>query len=309
VSAITIGFLEFRDNDFIRSVAAGLSDIPSEFIRTGEFPHPTPPPYRVVVDRISFCDPFLRQIMRYWSLYGAYVLNNPFFTLVCDKLSELILYDNLSIRHAKTVLLPRFNAGEDVKELVAEPDWDAIMDRIRFPCILKPVDGYAWQNVFRVEDPATLRGIYESFKDSRTLIVQELIPYVSYYRAFCVGKSDVQIVRWNPKPFDRGEYSMPDLHELDVVGDVIRDKTLELNAALGLDFNTVEWCITKEGTPFVIDSYNDVPDVRREKLPAECYDWVVDRFCACVREKLESGARNVILPSAGWLSDAGPLPG
>ena len=49
--------------------------------------------------------------------------------------------------------------------------------------------------------------------------------------------------------------------------DHIMQKTADLNAALGLDFNAVEWCITKDGTPVIIDSYNDVPDVRREKLP------------------------------------------
>jgi len=42
----------------------------------------------------------------------------------------------------------------------------------------------------------------------------------------------------------------------------------------------------------VIDSHNDVPDVRREKLPPPCYDWIVERFCACVREKLASGEHN-----------------
>ena len=48
----------------------------------------------MIVDRVSFCDPFLRQLMRYWSLGGAYVLNNPFFTQIFDKLSELLVYDS-----------------------------------------------------------------------------------------------------------------------------------------------------------------------------------------------------------------------
>jgi len=98
-------------------------------------------------------------------------------------------------------------------------------------------------------------------------------------------RKDVFIVRWTPQPFDRGEYSLPRPGELGAAEEHIRQKTAELNAALGLDFNAVEWCISLEGTPIIIDSYNDVPDVRREKLPPAAYDWVVEKFCASVREQ------------------------
>jgi hypothetical protein len=241
--------------------------------------------------------------MRYWSLGGAYVLNDPFFTFVFDKLSEIHLYDNLSIRHPKTVLLPRVNRFEDLTEIVGTPDWDAIAAVTGFPCILKPVDGYAWQDVFRAEDESTLRGLYESLKGGRTLLVQELVSWERYYRAFCIDRREVMIVRWKPLPFDRGEYSLPDPHELDAFGDFITTKTIELNAGLSLDFNAVEWCITKDGVPVVIDSYNDVPDVRKEKLPPACYNWVVDRFSACVRGKLAGTERNSLAPG---LSRSGP---
>ena len=106
--------------------------------------------------------------MRYWSLAGAYVLNDPFFTLVFDKLSESLLYDSHSITHARTMILPSRNGTEDVSEMVAEPNWQEVEEVIGFPCILKPVDGYAWQDVFKATDPATLRGLYESLKDRRT---------------------------------------------------------------------------------------------------------------------------------------------
>jgi hypothetical protein len=273
-------------------------------MRVGQLPHPSPSPFRLIVDRVSFCDEFLRHTLRYWSLGGAYVLNDPFFTLVFDKLSEVLLYDALSIDHPRTILLPRVNHTEDLTEMVTAPDWDGIADAVGFPCILKPVDGYAWQDVFRVEDVSTLRSLYESLKVSRTLIVQELIRYENYYRAFCIDRREVMIVRWKPLPFDRGEYAMPGPRELDAFEELISKRTVELNTALCLDFNAVEWCITKEGVPVVIDSYNDVPDVRREKLPPACYDWIVDRFSACVRRKLSSEERNSLAP---WQpSEPGP---
>jgi hypothetical protein len=289
---VKVGILEFRDNDFIRSVVSALAGVETDFIRVGQLSHPSPSPFRLIVDRVSFCDPYLRQLMRYWSIGGTYVLNNPFFTLVYDKLSELLFYDRLGIAHPRTVVLPRVNRGEDLREMVGEPDWNSVAEHVGFPCVLKPADGYAWQDVFRVEDAAALRSLYESLKETRTLIVQQLISYVAYFRAFCVGSRETLLVRWNPKPFDMGEYSLPAADDLLGIQETIQVKTRELNAALGLDFNAVEWCVTPEGTPVVIDSFNDVPDVRKEKLPASCYDWVVERFSACIRERLDSGARN-----------------
>lgn len=241
---------------------------------------------------MSFCDPFLRQLVRCWSLDGAYVLNDPFYTLVSDKLSDLLACDRLSIPRPRTMLLPRRNDSEDMREMVDEPDWDAVAAEVGFPCILKPVDGYAWQDVFRVESAAELRARYDAMKAKRTFIVQQRIEYAGYYRAFCIGGSDVRVMAWTPRPLDAGEYAEADNAALGEAGSFIEAKTAQLNALLGLDFNSVEWCITKDGLPVVIDSYNDVPDVRKEKLPVACYDWIVDRFCSCVRGKLASGERN-----------------
>ncbi len=307
--ARAVGILEFRDNDFTRSVAAGLAGMPVEYIKAGQLVHPSPSPFRLIIDRVSFCDQFLRQVMRYWSIGGTYVLNNPFFTLVLDKLSELHLYDALGIHHPRTVLIPSGKQSEETAELAAGPDWDAVAECVGFPCIIKPVDGYAWQDVFRADNPSTLRGLYESLRSRHTLIVQQLVSYRSYFRAFCVGQQDVFLCRWDPLPFDRGVYSVPTPDDVSAgLAQFIREKSAALNAGLGLDFNAVEWCVTPEGDPLVIDSYNDVPDVRREKLPPECYDWAVDRFCACVREKVASDECNASLPRFQPVSDAGARP-
>jgi hypothetical protein len=292
----TVGILEFQENAFVKSVIAGLSGIPIEFIRTGHYAHPSPSPYRLVVDRVSFCDPFLRHLMRYWAMGGTYVLNDPFFTLVFDKFSELRLYDRLSISYPRTVLLPRINQAEEMAEIVKPPDWARIEAEIGFPCILKPVDGYAWDDVSIVADAAGLRERYGLLKEKRTLLVQERIRYDAYYRAFCVNRSEVFIAKWNPQPLDQGEYSLPPPVELGRIDAAIQEKSIALNRALGLDFNAVEWCVRQDGTLVVIDSYNDVPDVRPEKLPRACYDWIVDRFCACVREKYFSEERNSLAP-------------
>jgi hypothetical protein len=291
---VEVGFLEFRDNGFIRGVAERLADLSCGYLQVGALRHPSPFPCRLLVDRVSFCDPFLRSLACYWSRAGVYVLNNPFFTAVYDKLSELLVYDRLSIEHPRTTLLPRRNPVEDMAGITAGPDWEAVASEIGFPCILKPVDGYAWQDVLRADDLASLKGFYDKLGATRTLIAQQHISYVRYYRAFCVDRNEVMVTRWTPRPLDHGEYAALGPDEPKAAIALIEEKTAALNQALGLDFNTVEWCLTASGVPIIIDSYNDVPDVRKEKLPAACYDWIVDRFCACIRSRLQSGEHNAM---------------
>ena len=300
-----VGILEFQDNAFIRAIAERLADLAPQYIRQGEIAHPHPSPYRVIIDRVSFADPYLRTIVRYWSRAGAYVINNPFFTHTTDKFSELLLYDSLGINYPRTVVLPRVNRGEDMKEIVGPPDWSAVEGLVGFPCILKPVDGYGWQNVFRVETPLALRSLYESLADSHVLIVQEFVEHADYVRAFCVESKDVYCVRWTPRPFDMAEYSLLGLEDLKDVRDEVIRKTAALTEAQGLDFNTVEWSITRDSKAVVIDSYNDVPDVRPEKLPPQCYEWILDKFCACVRAKAASDQINVIMGPRPSLPRAG----
>jgi len=108
-----VAMLEFRDTDFIRSVVAGLPDLTVSFLHAGSLVHPSPAPARLIVDRMSFCDPFLRQLMMYWSRSGTYVLNNPFFTLVFDKLSE-------RSKEKKKALEPPASSGTDHN--AGEPD-------------------------------------------------------------------------------------------------------------------------------------------------------------------------------------------
>jgi hypothetical protein len=286
-----IGILEHRDNEFMAAVVSRLSGIDAEYIRVAEIPHPTPAPYPLVVDRLSFCDPFLREVMRYWALGGSYIINNPYYTLTSDKLSEARCCDSLGIPTPKTMLLPSANNGDDLEGMVGEPDWERVTREMPLPCIIKPVDGYAWQDVFRAETLEELRGLHESLKGRRVLIVQELVRWVSYCRAFCIG-GEVLIVAWDPKPFDLGVYSPVDNESLMGLSGWITEKTAALNGLLGLDFNSVEWCVTADGRPCVIDSYNDVPDVRPGKLPPREYEWIVERFSALIRDRLASGARN-----------------
>jgi hypothetical protein len=59
-----------------------------------------------------------------------------------------------------------------------------------------------------------------------------------------------------------------------------------------MDINVVEWCVDNRGQEWVIDALNEVPDMPKERIPPEHYWWIVDRFVACVRDKLQGDQRN-----------------
>jgi hypothetical protein len=160
------------------------------------------------------------------------------------------------------------------------------------PCILKPFDGYAWEDVYVVRSIQELRDLYTSLHARRILLAQQLISFRDYFRVFCFDKRDVLFVKWVPKPLSMGNY----LHcEPGSIGDQqerLTTLTIELNRALDLDVNVVEWCVDAEGKWWMIDAFNEVPEVIPEALPADYYAWIVDRFAACVRDKLNSAKRN-----------------
>jgi hypothetical protein len=65
-----------------------------------------------------------------------------------------------------------------------------------------------------------------------------------------------------------------------------------MNTCLDLDVNAVEWCIDENGLPWVIDAFNEVPEVNKEALPEAYYNWIVQKFVECIEDKLDSDQRN-----------------
>jgi hypothetical protein len=89
-----------------------------------------------------------------------------------------------------------------------------------------------------------------------------------------------------------GQYLYCDPDSVGNVKDWLTSLTIQLNQALGFDVNVVEWCVDGEGRWWIIDAFNEVPDVNPEALPPEYYSWVVDKFAACIIEKVNTGKKN-----------------
>jgi len=293
-----IGILELRDDRFIEDIVSHLHEYEVELLSFGEQSIPIKSDYRVVVDRLSYSDPYLKEIVKNLSLDGTYVINNPFSSTTINKILDIKHFESTGIPYPRTIVLPKIDKSGDLKEIIHEPDWDRITNEISFPCILKPFDGYAWTDVYKIGSLNELKTHYEGMKNDHILIVQNLIKFVDYYRVFCINKRDVLISKWNPKPFYMGEYICSDLKQIEDLKDKIIELTIKLNTILDLDINAVEWCITDDRQAIVIDAFNEVPDIVPEHLPEPYYNWLVEKFSECIKDKCNSNERNktIFLP-------------
>jgi hypothetical protein len=289
---MVVGVLESKNDRFINDVVSRLNGVPVEFVSLAVEEVPVERAYRVLVDRLSFRYPFLREIVKSVALNGTYVINNPFAAAATNKLVEIQLGSRLGLSFPKTIVLPDRPAMEETDGLVTQPNLAEVAEGLGFPCVLKPFDGYAWEDVHVVSSPAELLNIYNTLSPRRILLAQQLIRYKDYFRVFCFDKRDVLFIKWIPKPSAMGHYLPCDPRSIGDAKEGLTDLTIQLNQALDLDVNAVEWCVDKDGQWRVIDAFNEVPDVTPEALPPEYYSWIVDRFAACIRDKLSPGKSN-----------------
>ena len=287
-----VGILEQRNDRFMADVTAQLEGIPVEYISLGAEAVPLRYKFRVVVDRLSFRYPFLREIMKSMVLDGTYVINNPFAASITNKLVEIRMGINLGLPFPRTIVLPDQTALDDTDGTVSKPDLDRVAGELGFPCILKPFDGYAWQDVYVVRSLDELKNLYLALSQRSVLLAQQLIKYKDYFRVFCFDKKDVLFVRWIPRPFSMGQYLHCSPEDIPGKTDRLKELTISINRVLDFDVNVTEWCIDEEEKWWVIDTFNEVPEILAEALPPDSYAWIVDRFSACIKDKLVSGKTN-----------------
>ena len=289
-----VGILESKNDRFVNDIILQLSGIPVEFMHIVGERVPIERSYRVVVDRLSFRYPFLKELMKSLSLRGTYIINNPFTASLTNKLIEIHLGNRLGLPFPKTIFLPDQSSKDETEGLVSQPSLEQVVDELGLPCVLKPFDGYAWEDVYMVNSAEELSEIYNSLCSRRIIMAQQLIGFKEYFRAFCFDKRDILFVKWIPKPMSMGQYLHSDAGVPGNAETRLSELTIQLNKALDLDVNVVEWCVDEEGKWWVIDAFNEVPEIIPEALPSDYYTWIVARFTACIKDKINPGKRNLI---------------
>lgn len=289
--------------------ARGIPNVRAEFCTIDAARSYQPSPYRVILDRISHWITYYRTYLKNAALTGTYVINNPFWFSADDKFYNYSLARKLGVSVPRTVCLPSrdYDADVEVSDLrnLAYPlNWEAIIEYVGFPAVLKPYDGYGWRDVSVVHDVDELMQTYNE-SGEEVMLLQEYIDFDHYVRAFVVGKKYVLPIKYLP---DERRYVIDHRHLNDEQGAIIVRDCIRLNQALGYDLNTVEFAF-RDGIPYAIDFMNPVPQARPEVITHEYFRWLVRHMADVMIEYALSGRRTPChladLPDEPWMRAPG----
>jgi hypothetical protein len=298
-----IGLLVGREYSFPPAFMARVNElgaphgITAEMVTWGGTKMDEPARYAVIVDRISHEVEYYRGALKHAVLQGTYVINNPFWWTADDKYFNYAVMSKLGCAIPKTVLLPQKDYPKDVdltpdslRNLQYPVDWDALLDYVGRPAILKPYSGGGWKHVYKVHDRRELLEAYDGTAPY-CMTLQQFIDFDLYVRCFTFGKTDITPVRYDPRErrylIDHA-YLSPDLGAR-----IVRDAQT-INQALGYEMNTIEFAV-RDGVPYAIDYLNPAPDFERDRITDFYFALVVEKMSALVIDR----ARNPD-PARSW---------
>src|SRR4051812_34321123 len=264
---------------FIEEVARRDEGVVAEYVKLGGTAMDEPVEYSVIVDRISHEVPYYRTFLKHAVLQGATVVNNPFMWSSDDKLFDASLATKLGIASPKTVALPNkeyvpgINHNESLRNLAYPLDWQAIVDYIGMPCILKDAHGGGWRDVYVCRSMDDLIHHYNT-SGLLTMIVQEFIEWDQFIRCLALGRRDVLPMKYDPR---ERRYLVEHEHLSPALGKRIVDDSLTLVRALGYDMCSLEWAV-RDGVPYAIDFMNPAPDMDINSLTPHYFEWTVQHM-------------------------------
>jgi hypothetical protein len=261
---------------FIEEVNRRNAGVTCEFVKLGGSKMDEPNPYAVIVDRISHEVPYYRSYLKVAMLQGTHVINNPFMWTADDKYFGSALLTKLGLAHPKTIALPNKDyvpgivKSESLRNLEYPMNWQAIIDYVGLPCILKDAHGGGWRGVYVCHSQEELIRYYDT-SGLLTMIAQEYIQWQQYTRCMCLGQDNILVMPYDPinrRYVPDEDYLTPAIKER------ITQDSLTVVKALGYDMNTCEWAV-KDGVPYAIDFMNPAPDMDINSLTPVYFDWCV----------------------------------
>jgi hypothetical protein len=256
-----------------------------------------PSPYQVIVDRISHEVEYYRGAMKHAVLYGAYVINNPFWWTADDKFFNYSVMHRLGVAIPRTVLLPQKGYPADVdltpeslRNLVYPIDWDGLLDYVGRPAILKPYSGGGWKHVYKVNNREDLLAAYEQ-TSPYPMTLQQFIDFDRYVRCFTFGQTEITPVAYDPR--ERRYVVDHQYLSASLGARVVRDAQT-INLALGYEMNTIEFAI-QDDVPYAIDFLNPAPDFERDRITEFYFRHVVERMSNLVIDRALNGR-----PAQSW---------
>jgi len=264
---------------FIEEVAERDEGVVAEFVQLGGTAMDEPSQYRVIVDRISHEVPYYRSFLKNAVLQGVAVINDPFMWTADDKFFGASLISKLGLASPKTIVLPNkdyipgIDRSKSLRNLSYPLNWQAIVDHIGMPCVLKDAHGGGWKEVYIVHSMEELIYCYDQTA-LLTMIIQEFIDWDHYIRCICIGQEHILPIKYNPK---EKKYYVEHEHMNAELGKRVVDDARTICQAFGYDMNTVEFAV-RDGVPYAIDFMNPAPDFDIYSLTPFYFEWVVNKM-------------------------------
>jgi hypothetical protein len=261
---------------FIEEIAKRDQGVVAEHVQLGGTAMDEPPLYRVIIDRISHEVPYYRSYLKNAVLQGVAVINDPFMWTADDKFFGASLITKLGLASPKTIVLPNkdyipgIDREKSLRNLRFPLDWNAIVDHIGLPMILKDAHGGGWKEVYIVHSMEELMYCYDQ-TGLLTMIAQEFIDWDHYIRCVCIGQENILPIKYNPK---EKKYYVEHDHMSPELGKRVVNDARTICKAFGYDMNTVEFAV-RDGIPYAIDFMNPAPDFDVNSLTQFYFDWVV----------------------------------
>jgi hypothetical protein len=290
-----IGILHGMETTFPEAIVERIQSkkikgIHAERALVGEVMQGEPVEYAVLLDRISQDVPFYRAYLKNAALNGTAVLNNPFWWSADEKFFNNCLATKIGAPVPKTVLLPSKEMPPDTtaqsfRNLKYPLEWEKMIEYLGgFPLFMKPHAGGGWKSVYKVQN---FDEFFQAYSETGNLVMllQEAIEFDAYFRCYCIGGKYVRIMDYEPRNAPHLRYVAD--HKIDsALRDHMHNLVLQINHALGYDFNTVEFAI-RNGTPYAIDFCNPAPDADVHSVGTENFEWVVEHAALMAIERAQ----------------------
>ncbi len=268
---------------FIEEVNRRDEGVVAEYVKLGGTKMDETNEYAVIVDRISHEVPYYRSYLKNAVIQGTTVINNPFMWTADDKFFGASVITKLGIASPRTIVLPNKDYvpgivhNESLRNLQFPMDWEAILDYIGLPCVLKDAHGGGWKEVYICR---SLEEVWRAYDQSGllTMILQEFIEWDHYVRCLCLGQDDILPMKYDPK---NRKYIVDHAHMSAGLGERVVEDSLKIVQAFGYDMNTVEWAV-RDGVPYAIDFMNPAPDMDIYSLTPVYFDWAVKHMADMV---------------------------
>src|SRR5262249_5560851 len=170
-------------------------------------------------------------------------------------------------------------------------EWDALLDDVGRPAILKPYSGGGWKHVYKVHNREELIAAYDG-TGPYCMTLQQFIDFDQYVRCFTFGKTDIVPVAYDPR---ERRYLVDHAYLSPSLGARIVRDAQTLNTALGYEMNTIEFAI-QDGVPYAIDFLNPAPDFERDRITPHYFEMAVQKMAEMVIDRALNGQPQQMWP-------------